>query len=256
VRNAIDEPQTIVLLGGTSDIALAIAQRLAGPATRRVVLACRDVEAGRRAARTLDAVVTAGGEVEVVEFDADDTASHAAFVERLVERFGDLDVVVLAFGVLGDQATFDHDPVAAASAVTTNYVGAVSVGLAVGAQLRTQGHGALVVLSSVAGERVRRANFVYGSSKAGLDGFAQGLGDSLAGSGARVLVVRPGFVRSSMTEGLDPAPFATTPEAVADAVAAGLRSGRRTVWVPGVLRVVFSVFRHLPGPVWRRLPLG
>ena len=191
----------------------------------------------------------------MVPFDADDTASHPGFVDELAERFGDLDVVVLAFGVLGDQATFDAHPVAAAAAVTTNYSGAVSVGLAVANRLRAQGHGSLVVLSSVAGERVRRANFVYGSSKAGLDAFAQGLGDSLAGSGARVLVVRPGFVATSMTAGLDPAPLATTADAVAAAVVKGLRSGRRTIWVPGALRFVFAVFRHLPGPVWRRMPL-
>ncbi len=182
--------------------------------------------------------------------------SHGAFVDDLAERFGDLDVVVLAFGVLGDQATFDADPVAAAAAVTVNYTGSVSIGLAVANRLRTQGHGRLVVLSSVAGERVRKANFVYGSSKAGLDGFAQGLGDALAGTGASVLVVRPGFVHSSMTEGMKVAPFATTPDAVADATVKALASGRRTVWVPGILRVVFSVFRHLPGPIWRRLPLG
>ena len=102
---------------------------------------------------------------------------------------------------------------------------------------------------------MRKANFVYGSTKAGLDGFAQGLGDSLVGSGASVLVVRPGFVHSKMTAGMKSAPFATTPEKVADAVATGLRRGSRTVWVPGILRLVFSVFRHLPGPVWRRLPL-
>ena len=124
------------------------------------------------------------------------------------------------------------------------------------AQFRRQGHGRLVVLSSVAGERVRKANFVYGSSKAGLDGFAQGLGDALIGSGASVLVVRPGFVHSSMTRGMKSAPFATTPSAVAAATVKALRAGRRTVWVPAVLRPVFAVFRHLPGPVWRRLPLG
>jgi decaprenylphospho-beta-D-erythro-pentofuranosid-2-ulose 2-reductase len=134
--------------------------------------------------------------------------------------------------------------------------GAVSISLAVAQRLRAQGHGRLVVLSSVAGERVRKANFVYGATKAGLDGFAQGLGDSLEGSGAAVVVVRPGFVHSTMTAGLDPAPFATTPDAVAEATVAGLRRGRRTVWAPGILRVVFSVLRHLPGPVWRRLPLG
>ena len=149
-------------------------------------------KAGVEAAAALD---LGPAEVAVVPFEATDTASHPGFVDDLAERFGDLDVVVLAFGVLGDQATFDADPVAAAAAVTINYTGAVSVGLAVANRLRTQGHGRLVVLSSVAGERVRKANFVYGSSKAGLDAFAQGLGDSLAGSGASVLVVRPGLRR-------------------------------------------------------------
>ena len=164
--------------------------------------------------------------------------------------------MILAFGQLVEQAELDADPERAAAMVHVNYTGAVSVSLAVAAQFRRQGHGRLVVLSSVAGERVRKANFVYGSSKAGLDGFAQGLGDALAGSGASVLVVRPGFVHSKMTEGRKAAPLATTPSAVGEATVKALRRGRRTVWVPATLRPMFSVFRHLPGPVWRRLPLG
>ena len=114
----------------------------------------------------------------------------------------------------------------------------------------------LVVLSSVAAERPRRQTYVYGSSKAGLDAFALGLGDDLVGTGARVLIVRPGFVRTSMTEGQKPSPGATTPEAVADAIVAGLEKGAEVVHVPPLLRVVFSGLRHLPRPVWRRLPLG
>jgi decaprenylphospho-beta-D-erythro-pentofuranosid-2-ulose 2-reductase len=101
---------------------------------------------------------------------------------------------------------------------------------------------------------VRAANFVYGATKAGLDGFAQGLGDALAPSGARVLVVRPGFVHTRMTAGMRPAPFATTPDAVARDVVAGLRAGRSVVWSPGILRWVFVVLRHLPRAVFRRLP--
>jgi decaprenylphospho-beta-D-erythro-pentofuranosid-2-ulose 2-reductase len=253
MRNALDEPQTILLLGGTSDIGRAIVAALSGPATRHVVLACRDVAAGERAAEALDA---GAATVMVVPFEATDTTSHAAFVEGIADDVGDFDVVVLAFGVLGDQAAFDADPAAGASAAIVNYAGGVSAGLAVGNRLRSQGHGTLVVLSSVAGERVRRANFVYGSTKAGLDAFAQGLDDSLAGSGASVLVVRPGFVRSSMTAGMAAAPLATTPDRVAEAVVAGLRKGRHKIWVPGALRPLFAVFRHLPGPVWRRLPMS
>lgn len=251
--NALGDPQTIVLFGGTSEIGQAIVLRLVSPALRTVVLAQRRSEAAEPFAQELRARGVAS--VDLVPFDAADHESHEAIVAQLVARHGDLDCVILAFGVLGDQADFDDDPTAAARAVQVNFAGAVSSGLAVAARLRAQGHGRLVVLSSVAGERVRSANLVYGATKAGLDGFAQGLGDRLAGSGASVLVVRPGFVRSRMTAGMPAAPFATSPEVVADRVAAALRSGRRTIWVPGILRIVFSVFRHLPGAVWRRLPI-
>lgn len=251
MENALGEAQTIVLLGGSSDIGRAIVARLVTAATRTVILA------GRRPDDLSDGELARPGlEVEKVAFDAADAASHEAFVRQLVERHGDLDVVVVAFGQLADQAELDDDPARAAELVHVNYTGAVSVGLAVAAQFRRQGHGQLVVLSSVAGERVRKANFVYGSSKAGLDGFAQGLGDALVGSGARVLVVRPGFVHSKMTAGAPPAPLATTPDAVAVATVAALRTGKRTVWVPGALRPMFSVLRHLPGPIWRRLPIN
>jgi decaprenylphospho-beta-D-erythro-pentofuranosid-2-ulose 2-reductase len=251
MENALGEPQTIVLLGGTSEIGRAIVAALISPSTRTVVLAGRrpdELTGGELERRGLT--------VEAVAFDAAETAGHEKFVGELVDRYGDLDVVIVAFGQLVDQGELDDDPARAAEMVTVNFTGAVSTSLAVATQFRRQGHGRLVVLSSVAGERVRKANFVYGSTKAGLDGFAQGLGDALAGSGASVLVVRPGFVHSRMTQGMKAAPFATTPSAVAEATVKALRKGRRTVWVPATLRPVFSAFRHLPGPVWRRLPLG
>ncbi len=254
MQNSFAEPQNIVLVGGTSDIGLAIVRALLTPSARRVVLAGRNAVTLDAAAAALP--VGAGVQVSTLPFDAADPASHQAFVDSAVDALGDLDVVVLAFGVLGEQSAFDADPASAAAAVNVNYTGAVSVGLAIANRLRLQGHGRLVVLSSVAGERVRKDNFVYGSSKAGLDGFAQGLGDSLEGSGAKVLVVRPGFVHSAMTAGMKAAPFATTPDAVAAATVKALFTGRRTVWVPGVLKVVFSVLRHVPGPIFRRLPLG
>jgi decaprenylphospho-beta-D-erythro-pentofuranosid-2-ulose 2-reductase len=109
------------------------------------------------------------------------------------------------------------------------------------------------VLTSVAGERVRKANYVYGASKAGLDAFAQGLGDALQGTGVHLLVVRPGWVKTKMTDGMDPAPFPTTADAIADAVVDALAKGKELIWVPGVLRFVFSGFRHLPRPLWRKV---
>lgn len=252
MRNAFAEPQTVVLLGGTSEIGQAIVRRLVAPVTRAVVLASRDPGATAAFAEELRAAGVAT--VEEVAFDATDHRGHTAFVDGVAQRVGDLDVVVMAFGVLGEQATFDADPEAAARAAEVNYVGGVSSGLAVAGRLRAQGHGRLVVLSSVAGERVRKANFVYGSTKAGLDGFALGLGDALAGSGASVLVVRPGFVRTRMTAGMKDAPFTTTADVVADVTVKGLARGSRIVWAPPPLRFVFSVLRHLPAFAWRRMP--
>lgn len=253
MENAFGQPQTIVLLGGTSAIGLAIVRKLVSPATRAVVIACRRPDA---AAGEAEALRRAGVEVLVERFDARDVDGHEAFVEDIARRVGDIDVAIVAFGVLGDQARLSEHPAEAVEIVRVNFGGAVSSSLALAKRFRCQGHGRLIVLSSVAGERVRRANFVYGSTKAGLDGFAQGLGDDLRGTGASVLVVRPGFVHTPMTAGRRPAPLATTADAVADRVVAALHAGRRTVWAPRVLRFVFMALRHLPGPVWRRLPLG
>ena len=121
--------------------------------------------------------------------------------------------------------------------------------------MKRQGHGTIVVLSSVAGERARRSNFVYGASKAGLDAYCQGLGDSLVGTGVRLMIVRPGFVHSKMTEGLAAAPLATDPQHVADTIITGLGRGSEIVWAPGPLRFVMSALRHMPRVVFRRLPL-
>lgn len=253
MRNAVGEVQTVLVLGGGSDIGLAVAERLAQGGARTVVLAGRRpaaYEAGEARLRAAGA-----GTVHRVAFDADDTGSHAQVLADVVALVGDLDVTVVAFGVLGDQGVDEHDAASAVAVARTNYVGGVSVLTVLGERLRAQGHGALVVLSSVAGERVRRSNFVYGSSKAGLDGFATGLADALHGSGARVLVVRPGFVVSKMTEGLDPAPLSTTPDGVAEAVVKGLSRPATVVWAPPQLRFVMSALRHVPRPLFRRLPV-
>lgn len=251
MQNALHEPQSIVLLGGTSEIGRAIVDELVSASTRTLVLACRHPDTAEPGHFERD-----GLEVVVEHFDAAATETHDEFARKLAAEHGDVDVVVLAFGVLGDQDEFDEDPHAAAEAVRVNFAGAVSASLAFVGVMRRQGHGHLTVLSSVAGERVRAANYVYGSSKAGLDAFAQGLGDSLVGSGVQVTVVRPGFVHSRMTRGMKAAPFATTPRVVGELTVAGMRSGKDTVWTPGVLRYVFSVLRHLPRAVFRRLPLG
>jgi decaprenylphospho-beta-D-erythro-pentofuranosid-2-ulose 2-reductase len=247
MQDALGAPQSVLLLGGSSEIGLAIVQRLVQARTRRVVLAVRDPDGVKRAVDELEHL---GARVEVVTFDAKDTADHPHVIGTAFDEC-DLDLVIVAFGVLGDQGDFDAAPEKAVEAAQVNYVGAVSSCLVVAHRMRRQGHGTLVVLSSVAAERPRRANYVYGSTKAGLDAFAQGLSDALVGSGVRVLVVRPGFVHTKMTAGMSPQPLSTTPGAVADQVVRGLERGSQTVWAPGPLRWMFAVLRHLPRPLWR-----
>ncbi|MBK1782848.1 SDR family NAD(P)-dependent oxidoreductase [Prauserella cavernicola] len=243
---------TVVVLGGRSEIGLAVATRLATRGARHVVLAARrsgDLDAEEQAVRDAGATT-----VTRVEFDADDVSRHGEVLGDLVTAHGPVDTVVTAFGILGDQARAEQDPEHALAIVHTDYTAHVSVLTHVANLLRRQGSGELVVFSSVAGIRVRRANYVYGSAKAGLDGFASGLADALHGSGVRLLLVRPGFVVGRMTEGMSPAPFSSTPDQVADATVAALRKGRGVVWVPGILRAAFAVMRLLPRPIWRRLP--
>ncbi len=241
---------TVLLLGGRSEIGLEVARRLARG--RAVVLAARrsdelDAQCAEIAAAGASAVHTA-------EFDADDTASHAALLEKIAAEHGPIGIAVLAFGVLGDQQRAERDPAHAAAILHTDFVAQASVLTIVANLLRARGAGQIVVFGSVAGVRVRRANYVYGSAKAGLDGFASGLADALHGSGVRLLLVRPGFVIGRMTEGMSAAPFSSTPDQVADAVVKGLRRGASRVWVPRVLRPVFFAMRLLPQAIWRRMP--
>jgi NAD(P)-dependent dehydrogenase (short-subunit alcohol dehydrogenase family) len=243
---------TVLVLGGRSEIGLAVACRLVGRGFDTVVLAARrsdDLVDEEKALREAGAASVAS-----VEFDADDVAAHGEVLGEIVRRHGPLDVVVTAFGVLGDQARAEREPEHALAVVHTDYVAHVSVLTHLANLLRAQGSGQLVVFSSVAGVRVRRANYVYGSAKAGLDGFAGGLADALAGSGVHLLLVRPGFVVGRMTRGMSPAPFSSKPDQVADATVRALTRRRGVVWVPRVLHVVFAVLRLLPRAVWRRMP--
>ncbi|ANY09590.1 SDR family NAD(P)-dependent oxidoreductase [Pseudonocardia sp. HH130630-07] len=243
---------TVLVLGGRSEIGVAVAERLATDAGTVVLAARRSGELGTETAR----VRAAGAGTDVAEFDADDLATHRPLLDDVVARHGPIDVAVVAFGVLGDQARAERDAAHAAAVVHTDYLAQVHVLTELARVLRAQGSGTLVVYSSVAGVRARRANYVYGSAKAGLDAFASGLADALHGSGVRLVLIRPGFVVGRMTEGMSPAPLSSTPEQVADATVRAVRRGRGNadVWVPGALRLLFLALRLLPRPVWRRMP--
>ena len=240
----------VVIFGGRSEIGTELAQLLAPGAT--VVLAARGAD---RLSEQVAALEKAGvATVDVREFDGDDLASHPALVESIVADHGPIRTAVLAFGVLGDQARAEKDPEHAAAVLHTDFVAQASLLTVLADTMRSAGSGAIVVFSSVAGVRVRRANYVYGSAKAGLDGFCSGLADALHGSGVRLLLVRPGFVIGRMTDGMKPAPMSSTAPQVASATAKALANGRRTVWVPWRLQPFFVGMRLLPQFIWRWLP--
>ena len=244
------DSRLVVVFGGRSEIGIELATRLADGAT--VVLAARNAD---RLADEVAAVTAAGAAaVHVREFDADAIASHAPLVESIVADFGPIATAVVAFGILGDQARAEADPAHAAAIVHTDYTAQVSLLTVLAPTMRTAGSGAMVVFSSVAGARPRRANYVYGSAKSGLDAFARGLTDALHGSGVRLLLVRPGFVIGRMTDGMSPAPLSSTPTQVADAVAGALAKGRTEIWVPRSLGVLVLALKLMPRAMWRRLP--
>ena len=235
-----------MLLGGTSEIGLAILAALDLPATADIILAGRDDDRLAAAGGPLP------GRVRTVRYDAAQTGSHQAFTDGIFAE-GPVDLVISAAGVLVPQPELERDVRRAAAMIDTNFTGHVTTLLAIAARMRAQGHGTIVVLSSAAAVRPRKANFVYGASKAGLDAFARGLADSLHGSGVRVVLVRPGFVTGRMTAGMPPAPLATTPAKVGAATATALRGRRRQVWVPASMAGLAVAFRLIPRPAWRRV---
>ena len=242
----------LLLLGGASEIGLAIVSELlrADPSPTAVLLAGRRTSAHR--ADALEQIRQAGAaEVEWLDFDARAVATHAELLDQAFAQR--VDVAVVAFGVLGDRETW-RDHADTLRLAETNYVGALSVGVLLGQRLAAQGGGQLIALSSMAGERVRRSNLVYGSTKAGMDGFYLQLGVELADAGVQVLVVRPGVVVGRMTAGHRRKPLSITPEQVARATVRALLTGRPVVRVPWAFNLVSPILRNLPAWLANRLP--
>ena len=259
VFDAVGNPQAVLLLGGTSEIGLTICQRYLRDAPVRVILA--DLPDHPRKADAMAAMTSAGAKsVEWVDFDGVDSAAHPAVIDEAWAD-GDVDVAIVAFGLLGDAEELWQNQRKAVQIAEINYTAAISVGVLLGEKMRAQGSGRIIAMSSAAGERVRRSNFVYGSTKAGLDGFFLGLGEALREFGVRVLVIRPGQVRTSTTiahlkaTGAKEAPFTVDKEDVAELAVTASAKGKDLVWAPGAFRYVMMVLRHVPRPIFRKLPI-
>ncbi|MDK6259672.1 decaprenylphospho-beta-D-erythro-pentofuranosid-2-ulose 2-reductase [Corynebacterium frankenforstense] len=251
--NAVGQAQNILLLGGTSEIGLAAVTEFLERGPARVILAAREdsprIEAAAKQVREAGA-----SEVEVIDFDATAFDTHEEVIDKAFAN-GDVDVAIVAFGTLGDQEELwqNHDKAVASAQV--NYTGPVSVGVLLGQRMREQGHGTIVAMSSVAGVRVRRSNFVYGASKAGLDGFYTQLGVALKDSGVNVLVVRPGQVRTKMSAGVKEAPLTVDAKEVGERIVDAVLKGKDIIFVHPAFEAVAGVFNFIPRQIFNRLPL-
>jgi decaprenylphospho-beta-D-erythro-pentofuranosid-2-ulose 2-reductase len=253
VLDAVGNPQTILLLGGTSEIGLAICERYLQNAHARIILAAMPSDPGRDAA--VAQMQAAGARsVELIDFEATDPDTHPKMIDAAFAN-GDVDVAIVAFGILGDAEELWQNQHKAVLAAEINYTAAVSVGVLLGEKMRAQGFGQIIAMSSAAGERVRRSNFVYGSTKAGLDGFYLGLSEALREYGVRVLVIRPGQVRTRMSAHVKEAPLTVDKEYVANLAVTAAAKGKELVWAPAAFRYVMMVLRHVPRPIFRKLPI-
>lgn len=255
MRNGVGVAQNVVLFGGTSEIGIAVLESIIQPGMAKVSLVCRDVEAGEAVA---DRLSERHGDltVEVVRFDASDTRAMGEVVSELVSDGGDIDVAIVAQGLLAQGADHYASSTVLEEVMAVNATASMALLHSLAGLMRNQGYGRIILLSSVAAVRPRRANPVYGASKAAVDSFALALDHDLEGSGVSILVVRPGFVTTKMTKGMKKAPLSTTPAGVASAVGPAVNSSKTIVYAPRTLGPLFAVLRMLPEVVWRRLPLG
>ena len=252
MENAFGQPQNVVVLGGSSDIARAITKKLCTARAHTVILAGRNQQLLDEAAR--EALDYGASKTDTVIFDAEDVTSASKAVASAFDKAGDhVDLVIMAVGLLGHQVRDQSDVAAATRMMITNFTWPVAALTEVRNRLIAQGSGRILVMSSVGSVRVRPSAYLYGGAKAGLDRLCQAMADSLVGTGVSLQLVRPGAVRTRMTEGLAEVPFTTGVNEVAENVMKGLATGDQVIWSPPMLKYVYAILRHLPGPVWRKV---
>jgi decaprenylphospho-beta-D-erythro-pentofuranosid-2-ulose 2-reductase len=252
MENAFGQPQNVVVLGGSSDIARAITKKLCAARAHTIILAGRNQQLLDEAAR--EALDYGASKTDTVVFDAEDVTSASAAVAKAFDKAGDhVDLVIMAVGLLGNQLRDQSDVAAATRMMNVNFTWPVAALTEVRNRLVAQSSGRILVFSSVGAVRVRGSAYLYGGAKAGLDRLCEGMADSLIGTGVSLQLVRPGVVRSKMTEGLSEVPFTTGVNEVAQNVLKGLSSGDRVIWSPPMLKYIFAILRHLPAPVWRKV---
>ena len=228
--NGFKNPGRIVLIGGSSEIGMAIVTQLPENKSRQVILVDRTGD---------------------YALDVTDKVGREQVVARIFDD-GDLDLVIIAVGLLGNnQELTTADNLVAAMEV--NYVGTAHLMELISERMKKQAHGQILAISSFAQVRPRPDNFRYGSTKAGLDFYARGLALSLEGTGVTLKILRPGFVRSKMTAGMDDAPFAITVQECGAYGVKALQSKNLITWAPSLLKYVAFIFKSLPPAIFSKI---
>ena len=248
--NRPTQSKTIVIFGATSEIGEEIAMLMAPGNT--IVLAARRTAALAGVANRLSS--SGAKSVTIHFFDAMATSTHSQVIDDIEAEVGPIDIAFAMFGVLGSQELAERDGDEVYRILHTDFTAQAVLLTELSFRMRKRGRGTLVAFSSIAGARVRRPNYVYGSAKSGLDGFVQGMQDALHKTGVRLMVVRPGFVIGRMTEGMDPAPMSSTPQHVAAETVAALNTTKNDVWIPARLQILALIMRFVPRSIWRRMP--
>ncbi len=240
-----------LVLGATSAIAREFARRVAESGCD-VLLAARDIDDA--AATAADIAIRTGQRCETVAFDATDTGAQAALVERAKTFASDSTLnVFLAFGTMPEQAAIDADPALIGPTIAANFTAAVEILQRFAPVLEAQGSGAVVAIGSVAGDRGRLKNYVYGSAKAGLHAYLQGLRARLCRSGVHVVTLKPGFVDTAMTWGLPGMFLVASPGTIADAALAAVAKKRDIVYAPLFWWGIMTIIRHIPERIFKKL---
>lgn len=244
--------KNILIIGAGSAIAKATARLWAGQG-HRLYLVARNRE--RLEADAADLRIRGAGIAGTAQLDVNDLERHEAVLDAAAAALGGLDVALIAHGTLGDQKAGEKDFQAALRELNTNAVSVLSLLTLLANRLETQGHGAVAVISSVAGDRGRQSNYIYGTAKGAVSIFMQGLRQRLAKRGVQVLTVKPGFVDTPMTRDFKKGALWASPEAIAKAIDKGLAGGKDVVYAPGFWRGIMLIIRAIPERVFKKLAL-
>jgi decaprenylphospho-beta-D-erythro-pentofuranosid-2-ulose 2-reductase len=242
--------KNVLILGATSDMALALARKFATQGYA-ITLAARNIE--RLKATQSDIQIRQNVPVEIVRFDAQEVNNHQVFYSGLKMK---PDVVICVFGLLGDQLKAQADWSACQDILVSNYIGAVSILNIVANDMESRGNGVIVGISSVAGERGRQSNYLYGSAKAGFTAYLSGLRNRLCKSGVHVLTVKPGFVRTRMIENIKtPEPLTALPSQVANDIYDAVIKRKNVIYTKSIWRPVMYVIKTIPESIFKKLKL-